>query len=79
MHAQDSGAFFKFGQWNNDLTIEATRSKQGGIKDIGAVGRCQDDDSFGGLETIHFRQHLIQGLFTLVMATTESGTTLATN
>ena len=79
MYTQDCGALFKFGQRNDDLTIEATWTKQSGVKDIGSVGRGQNHDSFRSFETVHFGQHLVQRLLTFIVTATEASATLAPN
>ena len=44
-----------------------------------AVCCSDDDDSAVSFETIHFREQLVQGLFTLVVASTDTCSTLTTD
>ena len=77
MHLQDRQALFGFGQWHHDLAIEATWAQQGRIENVGAVGGGKDDDAFAGLETVHLREHLVQGLLTLVVTAAKTCAALA--
>ena len=42
-------------------------------------GGGDDDDALITFKTIHFNQHLVQGLLTFVVTTTQTGATLATD
>jgi hypothetical protein len=66
-------------QRHDDLAIKAPGPQQCRIQHIGTVGRGDDDDALAALEAIHLDQHLVQGLFALVVAATETGTTMATD
>ncbi len=65
------------GQRDIHLTVETARAQQGGVQNVGAVGRGNHDDAEVGLEAVHLDQHLVEGLFAFVVAATEPGTTLA--
>ena len=67
------------GQTNGDLTVKAAGTQQGRVQYVWTVGRGDDDDAFIGFKTIHFDQKLVQGLLTLIIATTETGTTVTTD
>ena len=47
--------------------IEAPRTKQGRIENLGAVGSAEDDDGLGGLEAVHLGQDLVESLLPLVV------------
>ncbi len=64
-------------QTDHHLAIETTRTQQGRIQHIRTVGGGDDDNAFITFETIHFDQHLVQGLLTFVVTTTQTGATLA--
>src|SRR6476661_700962 len=48
VHAQDLFAAAKICIGDDDMTVEATRTQEGGIEHVGTVGRCDQDDAFGG-------------------------------
>ena len=50
------------------LTVETSRTQQGGIECLGAVGRSQDDHRGIGTETVHFGKELVECLLTLIIA-----------
>ena len=79
MHTQNLLAAANIGEAYRDLAVKATRTEQGLIEHVRAVGRSDDDDAFVAAKTIHFDQQLIQGLFALVVTATEACTTLATH
>ena len=64
---------------HHHLTVKATRTHQGLIQHVGAVGGRNDDDSGVAFKTIHLRQELVQGLLTLVVAAAKAGAALATD
>ena len=77
VHLQDRQALVEVGQRDDDLAVEAARPQQGRVEDVGPVGRGHDDDAFGDVETVHFREHLVEGLLALVVAAAEPGAALA--
>ena len=58
------------------LTIEATGTQQGRIKNIRTVGGRDDDDSGIALKAIHLCEQLIECLLALVISTAEASTPL---
>ena len=64
---------------HHHLTVKATRTHQGLIQHVGAVGGRNDDDSGVAFKTIHLRQELVQGLLALVVAAAKAGATLTTH
>src|SRR5207249_11230710 len=59
---------FYVGQIDGDLPIEASRSEQRRIENVGAVGSSDNDDAFLGIETVHLDEQSIKRLLALVMA-----------
>ena len=59
--------------------VKTTGTKQSRIKNIRAVGGCHDNYIRIGFKTVHFNQHLVQGLFTFIMTATQSSTTLTSD
>ena len=62
-------------QWHSYLAVETTRAQQRRIQHVGAVGGSDDDDAFIAIKPVHFHQQLVQGLFTLIVAATDTGAT----
>ena len=60
----------------NYTTVKTSRAEQCRIENIRSVGCRQSNDSFIGTESIHFYQQLIQCLFTFIMASAKTGSTL---
>ncbi len=79
MHLKDRQTPLDVGSVNGDLTIETTRTHQRGVEHIWAVCGGENDDAAVALEAIHLREELVQGLLALVVTTTDTGATLATN
>ena len=77
VHPQDGLALAELGQRDHDLAVEATRAQQGGVEDVRPVGGRDHHDALGGLEAVHLREHLVEGLLPLVVATAEAGAALA--
>ena len=57
---------------DHHLAVKAARTQQCRVQHVGTVGGGDDDDRFGGIKAIHLDQQLVQGLLTLVIATTEA-------
>ncbi len=77
MDLQDRQALLEVGEGDDDLAVEAARPQQGGVEDVGAVRRRDDDDALGRIEAVHLVQHLVEGLLALVVAAAEPGPALA--
>mmetsp|Transcript_5696 Transcript_5696/g.8390 ORF Transcript_5696/g.8390 Transcript_5696/m.8390 type:complete len:204 (+) Transcript_5696:1126-1737(+) len=79
MYTKDAGTSLEVGKVNGNLTVETSRTEEGVIEDIKTVGSGNGDDSRVAIETVHLNQNLVQGLFTLVVTSSESCTTLTSN
>ena len=77
VHLQDRQALVEVGKRHDDLAVEAARSQQRGVQDVGPVGRGHYDDALGDVETVHFVQHLVQGLLALIVPAAEPSAALA--
>ena len=77
VHLQDGQPFVEVGEWHDDLPVEPTGTQDGGVEDVGPVGGGHDHDAFGRIESVHLREHLVECLLTLVVATTQTGAPLA--
>mmetsp|Transcript_7856 Transcript_7856/g.23167 ORF Transcript_7856/g.23167 Transcript_7856/m.23167 type:complete len:226 (+) Transcript_7856:1406-2083(+) len=79
MHAEDTLATLEVGKVNSDLAIKATRAEKGLIQNVNTVRSGNGDDAWIAIESIHLHKDLVDGLLTLVIATSEASTTLTTN
>src|SRR3984893_10398013 len=75
MHLEDALAADDVGVRHHDLAVEAARAQKRRIEHIGTVRRRDQDDAHIGLEPIHLDEELIQGLFALVISSSEPGAT----
>ena len=79
MDTQDTSTSLEVRKVHSDLTIETSRTQQGSIQNIHTVSGSNGNDTRVSIETIHLYQNLVNCLFTLVVTTGESGTTLTSN
>ena len=79
MNLKDFLTSAHIGTRNDDLSVETSGTKDGGIEDVHTVGRSHNYDTLIGLETVHLDEHLVECLLTLVVATAHSGTTPSGN
>src|SRR5712691_4818593 len=49
------------------LTVEAAGTQKGRIEDFRAIGSSEENNALTGVETIHFRQELVEGLLALIV------------
>src|SRR5215204_7217199 len=62
VNAKDVFAAAHVGLVDEDLPVEAARTEQGGIEDLGTVGRPHDDDPLPPVEAVHLGEELVQRL-----------------
>ena len=79
MHLQNGEAPIEIGTLHGDLAIESAGTQECGIENVRAVRRGNQDHAAGHIEAVHFNEHLIQGLLTFVVASAETGATMATH
>ena len=77
VHLEDLPAADAVGAVDDDLPVEAPRAKQRRVEDVGAVRGGDQDDVVLHLEAVHLDEELVQRLLTLVVATTQTGATVA--
>ena len=68
VNLQDRDAALEVRTVHDHAAVKAARTKQSRVEDLRAVGRRQDQDTLGGVEAVHLREQLVQGLFALVVA-----------
>ena len=57
------------------LSVETSRPEQGTIQDVSSVSGSNDNDTSVALEAVHLCQQLVEGLLTLIVASTNSSST----
>jgi hypothetical protein len=77
MYLEDLFAAADVRQRHHHLAVETAGAQQRRIEHVGTVGGGHHDHAHGRLEAVHLDQHLVQGLFALVVAATEAGAALA--
>ena len=61
------------GRLDGDLPVEAARTQQRGVQDVGAVRGGDQDDVGLDVEAVHLDQQLVEGLLALVVAAADAG------
>ena len=67
------------GARHDDAAIEATRTQQRRIEDVGAVRGGDDDDAIVRFEAVHLDEELVEGLLALVVTAAEACATMTTD
>src|SRR3954453_5176182 len=65
------------GAVDDDLAVEAAGTQQGGIEDVRAVGRGDQDDVVLHLEAVHLDEQLVERLLALVVTAAQAGAAMA--
>ena len=73
MHLEDRLAADTVGRLHGDAAVEASRTKQSLVEDVGPVGRADDDHARGRVEPVHLGEDLVQRLLAFVVAAAEAG------
>jgi hypothetical protein len=74
---QDGEALFEVRERHHDLAVEAARTQQSRVQDVGPIGGGDDDDALGRVEPVHLREHLVERLLAFVVPAAEAGAPLA--
>ena len=69
MYAKYFFTFVQVGQVYMYLTVETSGTKQRLIQYVYTVGRCQNDNTTVGTETVHLCQQLVQRVLTFIIST----------
>ena len=62
---------------HHDLPVEPSGPQQRRVEHVRAVGRGDENDAFGGIETVHLDEKLVQRLLAFVVASAEAGAAMA--
>ena len=76
VHVEDAASPGSVRRLHRDAAVEATRSQQRAVEDLGPVRRAEHDDGFARLEAVHLGEDLVERLLTLVVRAGEAGSTL---
>mmetsp|Transcript_68675 Transcript_68675/g.161541 ORF Transcript_68675/g.161541 Transcript_68675/m.161541 type:complete len:243 (+) Transcript_68675:641-1369(+) len=76
---QDLSPPLHIGQTDLHAAVEAARTEKGVVQDIGPVRGGHDDDAAVALKAVHLREDLIQGLLSLVVATSHASSSLTSD
>src|SRR4026208_1687379 len=79
MDPQNFLAPFHVGKIDGDLAIETAGAEQSRIENIGPVSGSDDNDAFLGIESVHFDEQGIEGLFALIVAASDAMAAMTTN
>ena len=79
VHREDRLAALEVGTVDDDLTVEATRTQQRGVEDVGPVGGREQDHALLLVEAVHLHEELVERLLALVVPTTEPGAAVTTD
>ena len=71
VHREDRLAPFEVGTVDDDLAIEATRTQERGVEDVGTVRGGEEDDALLLVEAVHLDEELVERLLTLVVTAAE--------
>ena len=61
------------------MAVETARAEQGGIEDVGAVGRGDHNHARLAIEAIHLDEQGVEGLLALIIPATQAGAALPTD
>ena len=77
VHLEDLLAAEPVGPVDDDLPVEAARTEQRRIEDVGPVRRGDEDDVVLHLEAVHLDEQLVERLLALVVTAAEAGAAMA--
>ena len=77
MHVEDLVAAADVGQRHHHLAVEAARTQQSWVENVGTVRRGDHDHVGAGVEAVHLDEHLVEGLLAFVIAAAEACAALA--
>ena len=75
VYFEDGFTAFQVRQFDRDAAVETAGTEQCLIQGFGAVRGGENDDAFAAVETVHFGEQLVQGLFPFVVAAEGTGIT----
>ena len=68
MNLEDILSAAQVGIIYGNLTVKAPGTQQRRVKDVGAVGRRNDDNALICTEAVHFHKQLVERLLTLIVS-----------
>ena len=76
---EDAEPALEVGAVHDDLAVEAARTQQRRVEDVGPVGRRDQDDVVLDVEAVHLDEQLVERLLALVVTAAETGAALTTD
>src|SRR5207302_6200371 len=73
VHLQNAFASAEIRTVDDDLTVEASGTKQRRVENVRTVRRRDEHDTGLRVEAVHLHEHLVERLLALVVAAAESG------
>ena len=73
MNLKDCLSALQVRKFHLDTPVEASRTEQGGIKHVNTVGCGKKNHALLCLQTVHFDEQGVQGLFTFIVSAADSG------
>ena len=77
VHLEDLVPAVEVGGVDRDLPVEAARTQQRRVEDVGTVGRGDEDDPAADVEAVHLDEQLVEGLLALVVTAAHAGAAVA--
>ena len=74
---EDRLAALEVGLVDHDLAVEAARTQQRRVEDVGPVGGGDEDHAGAGVEAVHLHEQLVERLLALVVTPAEAGAAVA--
>ena len=71
-HAESIVAWTVLPMMKPYLSVKSARSHESAIQDVSSVGGCNDNDAGVALKAVHLCQQLVEGLFSLIIASTNA-------
>ena len=68
MDFEDLDTAFNIGKVDDDPAVKTARAQKSFIENVRTVSRCDQDDPFVRVKSIHFDEKLVERLFTLIVA-----------
>ena len=68
MNSKDRLTACHIRQFHRNAAVKTAGTQKGGIQDLRPVGGGQDDNAFGTVKSVHFRQQLVESLFPFIIA-----------
>ncbi len=72
VNLEDSLSALDIGVIDRDFAVESARTKESGVKDIGTVCRCHNDNAVIRAEAVHLNEELVKRLLSFIVTAAET-------